>query len=114
LRDRRKGGIVAGIAVDWATLASGLKDEALAAFKGYIEGAEEDLQAYGGAIATDALRAAREGREDLFQELREQAKVLAEIHRIRLSGLTWDQVGNVLAALGKIALKAIAVATVAL
>lgn len=49
------------------------------------DGAEQDLQAYGVAIATDLIEAAATGRTDLIAALQDQARVLAEAHRLRIN-----------------------------
>ena len=101
------------IQVDWAGLEGELAGEVKDALKGLVSGAEEDLRAYGVAIGKDLVRAIREKRPDLITELEHQAQALGEVNRIRVVNATWAQVGNVLAIVGRVAMKAIAAAAVA-
>jgi hypothetical protein len=59
-------------------IADELKDLTMAA--------EADLQEYGRALAADVIEASLAGRPDLVAAVRDQARMLAEIHRIRLDG----------------------------
>lgn len=72
--------------VNWEELASGLGDQAVDVLKGLAKGAEEDLKKFGKDIAVDLLRCVKEGRPEVEAELKEQMKVLAEIHRIKFEG----------------------------
>lgn len=90
---------------DWNQLASGLKEEALTGLQGLVDGAKEDLQAFGQAIATDLIRAVREKREDLLSELGHQLQVLAEVNRIRLVNATWAQITSIVMVVGRVAMK---------
>lgn len=98
--------------VDWEGLALELKGEVLEGVKPYVDGAQEDLQEFGTAIARDLVRAVREKREDLIRELGHQVQGVAEINRIRLVNATWAQIQNVIALVGRVAMKAIAAAAV--
>lgn len=89
--------------MNWEAFVEGLGDEATAALKGLVDGAQEDLKTYGKAIAKDMVAAVRDNRPEIQSELREQLKVLAEIHRIRLVGTTWDFVVERLFQLVKVA-----------
>lgn len=104
---------MADLKVNWEDLALELKGEALEAIKPYVEAAEADLREFGAAIARDMIRAVRERRQDLIEELGHQLEVLGEVNRIRLVNATWAQIGNILAVVGRVALKAIAAAAVA-
>lgn len=97
-----------GIDVDWDGLTGDLKDEVVAGLKGLVDGAKEDLQEFGSAIAKDLVRAVREKREDLLEELGDQIEGLAELNRIRAVNATWAQVKNFVAIVGRVAMKAIA------
>jgi len=102
-----------GISVDWDSLALELKGEVLEGIKPFVDGAQADLKEFGTAIARDLIRAVREKREDLLQELGHQIEGIAEINRIRAVNATWAQIGNILAVVGRVAMKAIAAAAVA-
>ena len=93
---------------DWDLILAMLKDAGLGLLKENLEAAREDLQKWGVEIAKDALRAVREQRPDLADELVEQAKALAEVGRIRLVGTSWDRAVNVFLALAKVAVTAVA------
>ena len=72
-----------------------------------VEGAEEDLKAYGVEIANSLIIAMRTGRADLQRELQDQVVMLAEVHRIRLNTAakdTLDKVINIGMRLGRAAL----------
>lgn len=97
-------------AVDWEGLALELRGEVLEGIKPFVEGAQEDLREFGAAIAKDMVRAVRERREDLIRELGHQLEVLGELNRIRLVNASWAQIGNILAVVGRVAMKAIAAA----
>lgn len=90
---------------NWTQLADDLKVEALLGLDGLIEGAKADLEEYGKVIAADLVRAVKEQRQDLLQELGHQLEVLAEVHRIRLVAASWAQVTNVLMTIGRVAMK---------
>lgn len=103
---------MAKIEVNWDELAGELGGEVGAALRGLVAGAEEDLKEFGAAIAKDLVRAVRAGREDLQAELVDQARALAEIHRIHLVEAGWEEVTRVLAVVGRVVLKTLAVAAV--
>jgi len=95
--------------IDWDQVGKEVGTQFLEALKGFAKGELADLKEFAEDMGRDALRAAREGREDLLSELAAQAKVAAEIKRIRLEGFAWEQVGQVLAALGRLAAKVLLV-----
>lgn len=78
--------------------------ELVAALDGFVHGEVDDLKAWGETLAKDAVRAVRDGRPEILLEVKEQAKMIAEIERIRVSGFTWTQVANVAISLAKVAL----------
>lgn len=90
---------------NWTQLADDLKVEALSGLDGLIDGAKEDLEAFGKDIANDLIRAVKEKRQDLLSELGHQLEVLAEVNRIRLVNATWAQVTNVVMVVGRVAMK---------
>lgn len=96
------------MAVDWNSLLGDLQSEVVNVLRTLLDGAEEDIKTFGTAIASDMVRAIRDGNELLEQELVAQAKVLGEINRVRAVRVTWDEVGSVLTSLGKMALKGVA------
>lgn len=91
--------------IDWEAVGREAGEQFLSAVKDFAKGEVEDLKIWALELGRDAVRAARDGREDLLSEIAAQAKVLAEIKRIRLEGFAWEQVGQVLAAMGRLAAK---------
>lgn len=81
--------------------------ESIEALKGFVQGEAADLAEWGKILAADAVRAVREGRQDILSELAEQAKVLAEIKRIKASGFAWGQIAGVVLSLAKVAVQAV-------
>jgi hypothetical protein len=79
---------------------------------GLIQGAKEDLEEFGKAIAADLIRAVREKREDLLGELGHQLEVIAEINRIRLVNTTWAQISSIVQLVGRVAIKTVIAAVV--
>lgn len=71
--------------MNWGKISKELGGIVSDSLKELAEGAEEDLKAYGEAIANSMIVAVRTGREDLRREVVEQAKLLAETHRIRVA-----------------------------
>lgn len=82
--------------------------ESLEALKGFVQGEGADLAEWGKVIAADAVRAVQEGRQDILSELKEQAKAVAELKRIRTAGFAWDQIASVVLAIAKVAVQAMA------
>lgn len=87
-------------------LARLVGQESLETLKGFVVGEANDLADWSKDIGGDAIRAVREGRQDILRELAEQAKVLAEIKRIKTSGFSWEQVVTVFLSLAKVAVQA--------
>ena len=81
-------------------------EQSLEALKGLVVGEEQDLAEWGQVIAVDAVRAVREGRQDILAELKEQAKGIAEMKRIKASGIAWDQIAGFVLSLAKVAVQA--------
>ena len=97
-------------AIDWDALALELRGEVIEGIKPFVEASEEDLRKYATLIAFDLMRAAREKREDILLEVGHQVEALGEINRIRAVNATWAQISNIIAVVGRVALKAIAAA----
>jgi hypothetical protein len=89
-------------------LARLVAQESLEALKGFVIGEAADLAEWGNIIAADAVRAVKEGRQDILSELGEQAKGIAELKRIKASGFAWDQIASVVLSLAKVAVQAMA------
>lgn len=98
--------------INWEDLALELRGDVLEGIKPFVEGVQEDLQQFGAAIAKDLVRAVRDKREDLLEELGDQLQGLAEVNRIRLVNASWAQIKNILAMAGRVAMKAIAAVAV--
>lgn len=96
-------------AIDWDAIGKEVGGQFLEALKGFVDGEVADLKAWAQDLAGDTVRAIRDGREDILSEVAAQAKVLAEIKRIRVETFAWDQVAQVLAALGRVAVKVIGI-----
>jgi len=71
--------------MDWKKVVDALGDVLSKRLSALVEGAEDDLRAYGKDIAKGIIVALRSGRQDLRDELKDQAIMLGEIHRIRVS-----------------------------
>lgn len=81
--------------------------ESLEALRGFLKGEAKDLGEWAGVIGADAVRAAQQGRQDILSEITEQAKVIAEIKRIKTVGFAWEHVAKIVIALAKVAVQAI-------
>lgn len=103
---------MANLNIKWDDLALELRGEVVEALTPYVEATEEDLRTYGTMIALDLVRAAREQREDILREVGHQLEALGEIHRIRAVNATWAQIKNIVAIVGRVAMKAIAAAVI--
>lgn len=57
--------------------------------KGIFEGAESDLKAFGEDLASVTILAMREGDDKALRELKATARVLVEIHRVRVVKNGW-------------------------
>lgn len=68
---------------DMRKLTDGLRDTLVGEFSRVLEGAESDIIAYGDRIATDLALAVSVGRQDLIDEIKDQALLLAEKQRLR-------------------------------
>lgn len=68
---------------DMRKLTDGLRDTLVGEFRRVLEGAESDIIAYGDRIATDLALAVSVGRQDLIDEIKDQALLLAEKQRLR-------------------------------
>ena len=71
--------------MDWKAIVKELGDDLTERLQYLVEGAEEDIKAYGLEIAESMVIAVRSGRKDLQDELGDQLIMLAEIHRIEIS-----------------------------
>lgn len=90
--------------IDLEAIAKVVGGELVSALDGFIQGEIDDLKSWGEALAKDAIRAVKDGRPEILLEVKEQAKLIAEIERIRISGFTWTQVANVAISLAKVAI----------
>lgn len=98
---------MADVTIDWDALAKTAGEEFKETLKGVVGGAEEDLREYGRAIMADTIRLLRSGGDGLRDELRAQAKLLAEINRIRINDGALEFVERLAVILGRVALGAI-------
>lgn len=71
------------------TGAAELGDILAGELRSFVEGAAEDLRTVAARIVADATIAAASGRADLIQECRDNARTLAEAHRLRASSSQW-------------------------
>ena len=58
----------------------------------FLNGAKEDVQTFGRAIAEDVIRAGKSGDKKLTGQLLDQAKALLEVNRVRAVKGGWDGV----------------------
>ncbi len=96
--------------IDWKKVVEELGSVLSDRLSGLVEGAAEDLEAYGKDIAKGIIVALRSGRTDLIDELRDQAIMLAEIHRIKVSNEALDMLdlaGNIALKVGVAAIGAL-------
>jgi hypothetical protein len=89
--------------VNLENLGKSLGDSAIALIKSVGRGGEEDLKTFGAEISKDMLRAVKDDRPQIIDELRAQLPVLGEMSRIRLNGVSWDWVANALGIVTKAA-----------
>lgn len=89
--------------VDFEALGKTIGGQAVELFSGLVEGAAADLQAYGEEISKDLLRAVRDDRPEIAAEVKNQIKLLAEIHRLRTVSTSWEVVANAALMLAKAA-----------
>ena len=82
--------------LDWKIIREELSSVISESLYELVEGAEEDLKAYGVEIANSLIISMRTGRADLRRELQDQCVMLAEIHRIRLNTAAKDVLDNVI------------------
>jgi len=87
-------------------LARLVGQESLEALRNFLQGEAEDLGEWGKILAADAVRAVKQGRQDILSEIKEQAKVLAESKRIRTVGFAWEHVAKIVVSLAKVAVQA--------
>lgn len=71
--------------MDWKAIVKALGDDMSDRLQYLVDGAEEDIQEYGMAIAESMIIAVRSGRKDLQDELGDQLSLLAETYRVTLS-----------------------------
>lgn len=81
--------------INWRELRDELGDIVTETLEGLAEGAKEDLQVVAKAIANDMLVAVRMGRRDLLDDLIDQGRILAEIHRIRMADAAYDALARI-------------------
>ena len=82
--------------LDLEALEKSLGDSATALLKSVTVQGQGDLETFGKDIAKDMLRAVKDNRPKLKDELRAQITGLGELNRIRLNGVSWDWVSNAL------------------
>jgi hypothetical protein len=80
-------------------------DGTVEAVKDFALGEVEDVRGYASAIAADAIRAAKEGKPEIMEECKAQAKLLAEMTRLSSNRFAWDLIAKVLFSLAKVAVK---------
>lgn len=85
------------------------------ALKSVVEGAADDLQQFAAEMATDSIEIAmlpESEREPLMEELADQAKLLAEKHRLNAVDAGWDVVRKVSATAIQLSVRMAAVALI--
>jgi len=76
--------------VDWTQVTSGVADALFSGLKLFAEQAEGDLKSFAFEIASDMVRALARGDAAWSSELKNQARALLEVQRIRLNGISWE------------------------
>ena len=82
--------------IDWNEVRDNLTSFLLTEFKDLVSGLEADLQAYGRTIAGYLTEAVKTEDEALLSSAKGQAKLLAQIHAIRVEKAAWTAVDTVL------------------
>ena len=95
------------MSIDIKALAGTVKDVVLDGLNGLVDGAEEDLRAFGQAIAEDLVRVAATGNPALVAEVVAQARALGEVQRIRANAAGWAAATKIIKAVGGTLLGAI-------
>lgn len=67
----------------WDILQDRIQDTLVTGIRGMVDGAEEDLRAFGYAIAGDMVQAVMRGDVTWEKEVRAQALLLLEMNRLR-------------------------------
>jgi hypothetical protein len=100
---------------DWQGILAGLEDQVQERVAGsmaealvgeirpLVDGAAEDVQAFGLAVARDYLRVFMTGDDAAKHQLRGQVAILAQKQKIRLQLIEWDVVERVLVIAAKVA-----------
>lgn len=94
-----------GLDIDWNASAQELKAAFKTAFRSILRGAEKDLEEFYSELATDLTAAIRVGRQDLVNEIKEQAKVRAEHRRIMSTNRGWEIVAMTVDVSSRLAVK---------
>ena len=71
--------------IDFDAVADDIADMVTDALEESVDAASADLKSFGKDIAVDLLAVIRSGDDALLRSLKGQARMLAEIHRIRLN-----------------------------
>jgi hypothetical protein len=90
--------------LNWDVIANALKIVIEQNLKDVLEGSAEDLERYAERMSEDLVAAAARQREDLLKSLANQAKMLAEVTRLRAVNESWDTVGQVITIVGQVAI----------
>ncbi len=84
--------------VDWDQLKEEVGEILSDTLEELVDGAQADLKAFGAAIASDMIEAAQLGDQEILDELKAQAGVLAQAQGLRARGAGWEAVGKVVLA----------------
>lgn len=96
MSDLKVGGVDLGDIIK-ESLEAGLKD--------LVEGAKEDFDTFILAIQSDVIEAVMAQDEEVMDELKEQLKAVGELNRIRAVNESWEQAGNIMRTIGRVAMK---------
>jgi len=91
------------MALNLEKLGESLGDSAVSLLKSVGTGAQEDIKKFGAEISKDLVRAVKDDRPQIIDEIRAQLPALGEMSRIRLNGVSWDWVANALGIVTKAA-----------
>ena len=93
--------------LDWNALERDIGTALTDAVREFATASAEDLRSYGSGMAYHLVVAVRNGDVALKDEIRDQAKMLAELHRIRMNEFAEKAAGVVFATAFRVVLAAV-------
>ena len=99
-------------ALDYKALGKEITGVLTESFQGLLEGAEGDVHVFAQDIAQDMVLAAALGRKERLEtDLPQQARLLVEYHRLKITNESWAVVDRVLKITFRVLLAALAAVT---